>query len=45
LTSIEELLGYNILDLDEKCFINSGKRDGPKDAKERLVINFDPEVV
>ena len=32
-----------MLDRDEKRFINSGKRGEAKDAKERLVMNFDPE--
>jgi len=34
-----------VLDRDEKRFINSGKRGSAKDAKERLVMNFDPESV
>ncbi|WP_066415436.1 DNA adenine methylase [Halorubrum aethiopicum] len=34
-----------VLDRDEKRFINSGKRGSAKDAKERLVMNFDPEKV
>ncbi|AZQ14519.1 hypothetical protein DOS48_06555 [Halorubrum sp. PV6] len=34
-----------VLDRDEKRFINSGKRGEAKDAKERLVMNFDPEGV
>jgi len=32
-----------VLDRDEKRFINNGKRGSSKDAKERLVMNFDPE--
>jgi DNA adenine methylase len=32
-----------VLDRDEKRFINSGKTGSSKDAKERLVMNFDPE--
>ena len=38
--------GYEILcvlDRDEKRFINSGKRGEAKDAKGRLVMNFDLE--
>ena len=34
-----------VLDRDEKRFINNGKRGSSKDAKERLVTNFDPEAV
>ena len=32
-----------VLDRDEKRFINSGKRGSEKDAKERLVMNFEPK--
>jgi len=32
-----------VLDRDEKRFINSGKGGEAKEAKERLVMNFDPE--
>ncbi len=32
-----------MLDRDEKRFINNGKQGSSKDAKERLVMNFDPE--
>ena len=46
--SYEDLPGtfedVHVLDRDEKRFINSGKRGEAKDAKERLVMNFDPEV-
>jgi len=31
-----------VLDREYKRFINSGKRGSAKDAKERLVVNFDP---
>ncbi|WP_424015199.1 hypothetical protein ACOZ35_04155 [Halorubrum xinjiangense] len=31
-----------MLDRDEKRFINSGKRGEAKDAKERLVMSFEP---
>jgi len=34
-----------VLDRDKKRFINSGKRGSSKNAKERLVMNFEPEVV
>ena len=34
-----------VLDRDEKRFINNGKQGSSKDAKERLVMNFDPEYV
>ena len=33
-----------VLDCDEKRFINSAKRGEAKDAKERLVMNFEPEL-
>lgn len=34
-----------VLDGEYKRFNNSGKRGSAKDAKERLVVNFDPEGV
>ncbi len=32
----------SVLDRDEKRFINNGKQGSSKDAKERLVMNFEP---
>ena len=34
-----------VLDRDEKGFINNGKRGEVKDAKERLMMNFEPKEV
>lgn len=34
-----------VLDREYNRFNNSGKRGSAKDAKERLVVNFDPEGV
>lgn len=34
-----------VLDRDEKRFIDNGKCGSSKDAKKRLVMNFDPEEV